>query len=67
MKKSLIGIIIVLFVGGFASGGLYYYSEKQIQEIGMPLIIEKSERVMPEKVIQEKNQHPLRLLFLPMF
>jgi len=55
MKKSLIGIIIVLFVGGFASGGLYYYSEKQIQEIGMPLIIEKSERVMPEKVIQEEK------------
>ena len=55
MKRSLIGIIIVLFIGGFASGGLYYYSEKQIQEIGMPLIIEKSERVMPEKVIQEEK------------
>jgi len=55
MKKSLIGIIIVLFIGGFASGGLYYYSEKQIQEIGMPLIIEKSERVIPEKVIQEEK------------
>jgi len=55
MKKSLIGIIIVLFIGGFTSGGLYYYSEKQIKEIGMPLIIEKSERVMPEKVIQEEK------------